>query len=125
MSESTVAEPGAVSIDGKVFTGVQNSATGEVGAATKFHYHQDEDVVWAEYSGGAIVRGYLVGTRSGNKLNFRYSHLSTDRQTANGVCESRIEVLKDGRVRFHEAWAWESRPETGNSIVEEVAPRLR
>ncbi|MFD4421339.1 hypothetical protein ACFWN7_07525 [Agromyces sp. NPDC058484] len=105
MSAPIPPEPETISIDGKVFAGVENSASGQVGAATQFRYHQDDDVIWAEYSGGAIVRGYLVGIRTGGKLDFRYSHLNTDRQTANGVCETRIEVLEDGRVRFHEAWA--------------------
>ncbi len=33
----------------------------------RFDYHQDGATVWAEYAGGrgAIVRGHLVGTRTG------------------------------------------------------------
>lgn len=53
-------------------------------------------------------------------ISFRYTHLSVDRATANGVCESRIVVLEDGRVRLEESRAWESRPEKGTSVVEEV-----
>jgi hypothetical protein len=109
------------SLDGRTFAGVSNSASGEVGNATVFSYHQDGDIIWAEYSGGAVLRGYLVGTRNGGSLAFRYTHLNTGRQTANGVCDSRIEVLDDGRLRLHETWAWESRSETGTSIVEERA----
>ena len=110
----------AAIIDGKVFAPVANTASGEVGATTLFHYHQDGKVIWAEYAGGAVVRGYLVGTRSGDRLNFRYSHLNIDLQTANGVCESRISMRDDGRVQFRETWQWESRPEQGTSTVEEL-----
>ncbi|GAA3328315.1 hypothetical protein GCM10017711_35530 [Paeniglutamicibacter sulfureus] len=120
MSTETAPQADTVSLDGRVFCGVENSATGEVGQSTTFTYHQDHEVVWAEYSGGAVVRGYLVGTRNADKLNFRYVHLGANKETSTGVCESVIEVLDDGRVRFHESWAWESRPETGNSIVEEL-----
>ena len=67
-----------------------------------------------------MVRGYLVGTRAGEVLRFRYSHLGTDGQTSGGVCESTIEVTGDGRVRFHESWTWESRPGSGTSVVEEI-----
>lgn len=91
-----------------------------MGQSTIFTYHQTGDVIWAEYAGGAIIRGYLVGTREAGKLNFRYAHLSSTNETSTGVCESVIEVLKDGRVRLHESWAWESRPGTGKSIVEEL-----
>lgn len=108
-----------VDIDGRVLAGVSNSADGEVGQATVFTYRQDGDVVWAEYSGGAVVRGNLVGTRTGSDLHFRYAHLGPDGQTSGGVCESTIEVLDDGRVRFHESWTWESRAGSGTSVVEE------
>ena len=109
-----------VPLDGKIFAGVRNAETGQVGASTRFHYHQEAGEIWAEYSGGEIRRGHLVGTRDGEKLTFRYAHLSEDGTTATGRCESRIVVLDDGRVRLEESWAWESRPETGTSIVEEV-----
>jgi hypothetical protein len=120
VSNEAAAKAETVSLDGRIFAGVENSATGEVGQSTTFTYHQEDDVIWAEYSGGAVIRGYLVGTRNAEKLNFRYAHLGADKETSTGVCESIIEVLGDGRVRFHETWAWESRPETGNSIVEEL-----
>ena len=116
----TASHAGAtVPLDGKIFAGVTNAETGQVGPSTRFHYHQDADDIWAEYSGGEVRRGYLVGMRSEDKLSFRYVHLSEDGTTATGRCESRIVVL---RVRFEESWAWESRPETGTSIVEELRP---
>ncbi len=74
-----------IDLDGRRFAAVSNSADGEVGQATVFTYHQDGEVIWAEYSGGAVTRGYLVGTRDGERLHFRYSHLGADRQTSNGV----------------------------------------
>lgn len=112
--------PQDIDLDGRRFAGVTNSADGEVGQATVFTYRQDGGVIWAEYGGGAVVRGYLVGTRAGEVLRFRYSHLGTDGQTSGGVCESTIEVTGDGRVRFHESWTWESRPGSGTSVVEEI-----
>ncbi|MFZ3394652.1 hypothetical protein TVH25_15450 [Rhodococcus sp. 7Tela_A2] len=112
--------PSAIDLDGRVFAGVSNSPTGQVSGATRFRYHQDDPVVWAEYEGGEVVLGFLVGTRTGARLHFRYVHLGVDGTTASGVCDSRIELLGDGRVRLHESWAWESRPETGTSVVEEI-----
>jgi hypothetical protein len=120
MSTTRAPSPETVPLDGKVFAGVSNSPTGQVDGATRFRYREDDGVIWAEYAGGDILRGYLVGTRAGARLHFRYSHLGADRATANGVCESRVVVLEDGRVRLEESWAWESRPETGTSVVEQV-----
>ncbi|MDQ1709951.1 MAG: hypothetical protein QOG49_1336 [Frankiaceae bacterium] len=109
----------AASLDGRDFTVVDNAA-GEVDAATVFSYQEDDGVVSARYAGGAIRLGYLVGTRRGDDLDFRYVHLGTTGETASGRCASRIEVLEDGRLRLHENWSWESRDGSGNSTVEEL-----
>ena len=95
-------------------------AGGDVGQETLFEYAEDGGVVHARYSGGAIRLGFLVGTRDGDALRFRYAQLRADGTTATGRCESRIEALEDGRLRLHETWAWESQPGEGTSVVEEV-----
>jgi len=46
--------------DNRKFRLVENTGTGEVGGNTFFHYHQDGKIVWAEYSGGEIVKGNLI-----------------------------------------------------------------
>ena len=115
------------SLDGRRFGSVSNTADGEVGNDTTFHYRQDGEVVSASYAGGQVRRGELIGTRNDDTLDFRYVHLNIDGETASGRCTSRIEVLDDGRLRLHETWAWESKPGDGTSIVEELpassAPR--
>jgi hypothetical protein len=109
------------SLDGRTFRDVTEHHLGEVGADTVFAYHEDDaGVVWARYAGGAIRLGYLVGTRSGDRLEFRYAHVTTRGETATGHCTSSVEVLDDGRVRLHESWEWESRTGGGTSVVEEI-----
>ena len=115
--------PRTVRLDGRTFVGVRNSGDGDVGGSTRFTYHQDGTTVWAEYAGGAVARGYLVGTRAGDELTFRYVHLDRDGATATGRCRSRVVVLPDGRLELHEEWAWESRPGAGRSVVAEVPDR--
>jgi hypothetical protein len=110
----------APSLDGRRFQAVADVAGGDVGAQTVFEYVEDDGVVHARYAGGAIRLGFLVGTRDGDTLRFRYAQVRADGTTASGRCESRIEALPDGRLRLHETWAWESQPGAGTSIVEEV-----
>ena len=57
-------------------------------------------MVHARYAGGAIRLGFLVGTREGDALRFRYAQVRADGTTATGRCESRIEALADGRLRL-------------------------
>lgn len=109
----------APSLDGRRFAAVADVDGGDVGPDTVFHYAQQDDVVHARYSGGAVRLGFLVGRRDGDDLAFRYVQLRADGSTASGRCASRIEALPDGRLRLHETWAWESAPGEGTSVVEE------
>jgi hypothetical protein len=93
---------------------------GEASAATVFEYHEDEGVVWARYHGGAVRLGFLVGTREGDRIDFRYSQLNESGETANGHCSTSVSVLPDGRLRLSEDWVWESKPGGGTSVVEEA-----
>ena len=108
-----------VDMDGRVCHAVGPSG-GDVDPATEFRFRQSGDMVWGRYSGGRIRMGFLVGTSDGSTLDFRYTQLTTDGATATGHSRDRIERLADGRVRLHEAWAWDSRPGRGTSVLEEV-----
>jgi hypothetical protein len=110
----------APSLDGRRFAAVSNVG-GEVSADTIFEYRERDGEIWASYAGGAVRRGYLVGTRAGDQVVLRYVQLNVDGHTSSGRCRSTIMVLGDGRLRMHEVWEWESRPGGGTSTVEEVA----
>ncbi|MFE0206668.1 hypothetical protein [Streptomyces sp. NPDC058985] len=113
------------SLDGLVLAPVTDQAPGQVGTRTRFTYHERDDAVWADYAGGDVVRGHLVGTRAGDRLDFRYVQLRTDGSTASGHCVSTVLELPDGRVRLEESWEWESRPGRGTSVVEQVTVHER
>lgn len=107
------------SLDGRVVA-VADSGGGVATTDTVFRYAEDDGVVTATYEGGTIRRGFLVGTRSGDSLDFRYTQLHTDGSTATGHCVTQLELLADGRVRMNETWEWESRAGSGRSVAEEV-----
>jgi hypothetical protein len=96
------------------------SSEGEASAATVFEYHEDDGVVWARYEGGVIRLGFLVGTRDGDRLEFRYSQVNAKNETASGRCSTTISALSDGRLRLDEEWAWETKPGAGTSAIEEI-----
>ena len=108
--------------DGKKFRSIANSPGGEVGGGTTFHYHQDGELVWAEYSGGEIVYGTLIAKcRPDGVLDMRYQHLNESGELMTGECVSTPETLPDGRVRLHEKWRWTSGDlSAGESVIEEI-----
>lgn len=106
------------------FKSVINSEKGEVDQETVFHYRQEEDVVWATYKGGQIKHGTLVAlVKDCGSLDMRYNHINTKGEIMTGTCESRPEVLPDGRIRLHESWKWTSGDfSSGESVLEEFIP---
>lgn len=106
----------------KTFKSSSNTDNSEVGQETIFYYQQQENVVWAEYSGGAIVKGFLVAkVLENNVLDMRYEHINQSNELMTGVCISTPEILSDGRIRLHEKWQWTSGDfSTGESIIEEI-----
>lgn len=114
------SSPTHLSLDGRRFAAAAQAEGGEVGPATVFDYHESDGEIWAEYAGGEVRRGFLVGTRTADALAFRYSHLNTDGATASGRCDSEVTVDDTGRIRLLETWTWESREGSGTSVVEEI-----
>jgi len=58
---------------------------GEVSEQTLFLYHQNGSLLWAEYSGGDILKGSLIGSVSDNgELDFVYHHMNRDMMIKTG-----------------------------------------
>jgi hypothetical protein len=110
------------SLEGRVF-GVADSGGGAATTDTRLRYSEQGVVVSATYEGGTIRRGFLIGTRTGDSLDFRYVQLHDNGSTASGHCITELELLSDGRIRLNETWAWESREGSGQSVAEELPPR--
>ena len=110
------------SLDGRIFMAVQNSENGEVSGKTRFCYHQSGQIVWAEYGGGEIVKGFLIGRRVGESaLEFTYQHVNRDLEIRTGKCVSEIKISETGKLQLHEMWQWTNGDMShGNSVVEEI-----
>lgn len=110
--------------DNKFFRSVTSTANGEVSNETLFHYHQQGQIVWADYTGGDITKGLLIATVQDNGcLEMRYQHVNLQGELMTGNCYSTPERLPDGRLRLLERWQWTSGDRSsGESIVEEVLP---
>lgn len=105
------------SLDGLRFASLVPTEGGEVSPSTVFEYREADGEIWASYSGGTVQRGFLVGTRAGDTLAFRYTHLNTEGETSSGRCASQIVTTEDGKIRLEETWQWESREGAGTSTL--------
>jgi hypothetical protein len=111
-----------INYNGRIFRSVAKSSAGEVDARTTFRYHQQGEMIWAEYAGGSIRFGQMIGlVLSDGQLEFRYQHINETGELMTGLCISTPEVLPDGRLRLNESWQWTcGERASGESIVEEI-----
>ena len=108
-----------IHLDGVRMNAITTAPGGFVNASTIFEFHERGSEVWAEYSGGRIARGFLVGTRDGKSLSFRYCQRQTDGVLDGGAstCEIR---RRDALVRIVERFTWASREGSGENILQEL-----
>ncbi|HKN56661.1 MAG TPA: hypothetical protein VJX66_29505 [Amycolatopsis sp.] len=85
------------------------------------HYHQFGDLVWAEFSGGAVRLGRLAGRAAPDQtLTAGYVQVLADGRTVSGELVTTPTVLADGRLRLREQWRRADGSE-GVSWIEEIA----
>lgn len=100
-------QPDRINYNDKIFVPQSNTENGEVDEETIFHYFQENDLFWAEYSGGDVLKGYMIGTVAENgELDFHYQHLNKDGEVRIGKCHSIPEILENGKMKLQEKWQW-------------------
>ena len=98
-----------------------DAAAASDGEAPLAHYHQDGDLVSAEFAGGSVRIGRLVGrVRPDDTIEAGYCFVTVSGQAVAGACVSTPTVLADGRVRLTEDWRRVD-GSSGVSFIEEVA----
>jgi hypothetical protein len=112
----------SLNLDGRIFTGIENTDNGEVSQNTEFHYYQQGNNIWASYFGGGVIKGFLLGYFiDKSTIKFSYQHINSEKEIRTGECLSQVEVLADNRIRLHESWQWLDKDKTkGHSVVEEI-----
>lgn len=110
-----------INYNNKVFSPVSNTDNGETSSETIFNYQQNESILTAEYKGGKIKKGHLIGLVDENgNIDMRYHQVNENGELMTGKCHSRPEILASGKIRLHEEWEWTSGDYSkGTSILEE------
>jgi len=111
-----------MNLHNKIFKAESKAETGEVGSETRFHYYQEGGIIWADYAGGDIKRGQIIG-RKLDELHFeiRYQHINQKGELRTGTCQTEIVYLPHGKMQLNESWQWTSGDgSSGTSILVEI-----
>ena len=83
---------------------VKTSPNGVVNQHTVFTFSERQKIVSAEYHGGRILEGFLVGRKSGNRLDFSYCQLQVDGKIDCGISTGVLSLTEEGKIRIIESF---------------------
>ena len=109
-------------LNNKTFRALSNSENGHVSSDTLFNYSQEGNHIWAEYSGGEILRGSLMGIiTNDSSFQSNYLHLTCDGRLMTGTCTTKIIQNPEGKLVLDEVWQWTCEDHsTGTSQLVEI-----
>lgn len=92
----------------------------EVNEDTIFHFHQEENIIWAEYSGGKVKLGRLIGVLNGENLTHSYIQINMKDEINSGQGNSKISLNEANKLQIIEEWEWKSQEGKGKSVMTEI-----
>lgn len=108
-------------LNGVMMRVIEMSDSSVIGPKTIFRFVQNGAIVRAEYEGGRIIAGSLVGYRNGTELKFCFSQLESPSslQTGKSVCTVR---RQDGALELVEEFHWDNKERpSGRNILRQTS----
>ena len=96
--------PAAMSLDGIYCTGRTAPAGFPISELTVFSFRQKDETVWAEYQGGGIEKGMLLGSLTGASLKGTWQHRTTDGDLYTGTFSIAMSRDPSGRLLLDGSW---------------------
>lgn len=108
-------------LNGRRFKVTGTTDCSDISADTVLELVQSDRLIWGEYEGGAIVKGYLVGRDSGDARGlFSYIQISKSGKVESGQSNYVLLENEGGSLRLVENYTWSSRVGSGVNIFDEV-----
>ena len=105
-------------LDGLRMNAVETAPNGAINADTIFRFEQTGARVHAEYAGGRVELGHLVGLVRGATFAFRYCQLHDDGTLHGGQSNCELRRADDGRLQIIEHFEWDDGP--GTNVIQEL-----
>ena len=109
-----------INLDGRTLVVSSTAETGIVGSGTVLRFIQRERRIAARYSGGRVVRGWLVGEWIGDAVTFRYAQREEGAGIHAGRSSCEVLRLTRDRLRIIEHFRWSTRVGAGTNAFDEV-----
>ena len=111
-----------INLNNKTFVLLENSENGEVNSETQFDYKQEGTLVTANYSGGTVLKGSIIGQLIAAELLMLYHCITSSNELKAGKAIAQVSTNSDGRIELHLKWEWLTSEESGESVYVEHVP---
>lgn len=95
-----------INFEGKTFSLMSNSIKGKVDFDTTFKFKQEDNLVTADYYGGAIKYGKIIAALENDKLDMRYQCMTKGGELKAGKAIADIDFDPNGKMRLFLNWEW-------------------
>ncbi len=111
-----------INYNNKKFRVFENSENGETTTEMIFEYKQSGNILTSQYSGDQILSGHLIGlVDESGKIEMCYHQVNIKGELMTGLCSSKPELTKNGKIKLHEKWEWTSGDKSkGESVLVEL-----
>lgn len=74
---------------------------------TVFRFEQSGNIVSADYAGGGIRHGKLVGVAKGNKVKHRFVQVTHNGEIQSGTGEYEVRISPAKKLLLRDTWHWD------------------
>jgi len=110
-----------INLNKKTFVLLENSENGVVNSETRFDYKQEGTLVTANYSGGTVIKGTIIGQLIAFDLFMLYHCITSSNELKAGKATAQVSTNSNGRIELHLKWKWLTSEESGESVYVEQA----
>lgn len=105
----------------KTFLLIENSKHGQVNSETVFKYKQEGNLVTADYSGGSIIYGKIIGQLKNDTMEILYQCLTSKKELKAGKAIANVSITKENKIKLKLHWEWiDDKNEKGTSEYIEI-----
>ena len=107
----------ALGLDLRLFRVTETSSSSAISSDTVFQFREVGGVVEASFSGGDVVKGWLVGRRRHDRVETAYAQLIIDGELRTGTATMRISPMLAGGLQLTEEFTWSDSRRGRNILV--------
>jgi GNAT superfamily N-acetyltransferase len=91
----------------------------EVNTETVFDFLQNNELIYAEYTGGKVRYGELFGVIENDTIYFYYNQENIAGQKNQGSSKDIIKMLDNNKLQLIDRWEWQSKNGQGECLLQE------